>query len=120
MSSPQNTGVVKKDEQSYFNNFFINERTVSSNQNDAIVGYFEQYTNGNKSAARTIASAVIYTSISQGMDPMQVLNDFVKLPKGQLNAYLAMFLNLNRVGTSLLGINNQPITNKYITRAILA
>jgi hypothetical protein len=39
--------------------------------------------------------------------------------KNELNAYLTMLLNLNRVNTSLLGISNSPQTNKYIARAIL-
>lgn len=39
--------------------------------------------------------------------------------ENELNAYLCMFLNLDRVNTSLLGINNSPKTNKYIQRAIL-
>lgn len=38
----------------------------------------------------------------------------------QLDAYLTMFLNLNRVGTSLLGLSNSPRTSPYIQRAILA
>lgn len=38
----------------------------------------------------------------------------------ELDAYLTMFLNLNRAGTSLLGLGNSPHTSKYITRAILA
>lgn len=38
----------------------------------------------------------------------------------QVNAYLAMFLNLNRNSTSLLAISNSPQTNPYIQRAILA
>ena len=38
----------------------------------------------------------------------------------QINAYLAMFLNLNRNSTSLLAISNSPQTNPYIQRAILA
>lgn len=39
---------------------------------------------------------------------------------GELDAYLTMFLNLNRVGTSLLGLSNSPQTSSYIQRAILA
>jgi hypothetical protein len=31
-----------------------------------------------------------------------------------------MLLNLNRVGTSLLGLTNSPRTSKYIQRTILA
>ena len=30
-----------------------------------------------------------------------------------------MFLNLNRIGTSYLGINNAPQTSKYVARTIL-
>ena len=37
----------------------------------------------------------------------------------ELDAYLTMFLNFNRSGTSLLGLNNSPHTSKYIERAIL-
>jgi hypothetical protein len=124
MTTPQNIDSVNlntetANTQNYFNNFFINPGTVSSDQDGAVISFFEQYTGGNTSSAKVLASAVIFTSLAQGINPMQVLTDFTKLPRGELNAYLAMFLNLNRKGTSYLGINNQPITNKYIQRAIL-
>jgi hypothetical protein len=38
----------------------------------------------------------------------------------ELDAYLTVFLNLNRVGTSLLGLSNSPQTNRYVKRTILA
>ena len=38
----------------------------------------------------------------------------------ELDAYLTMLLNLNRVGTSLLGISNSPQTSPYVKRMILA
>ena len=38
----------------------------------------------------------------------------------ELDAYLTMLLNLNRAGTSLLGLSNSPRTGKYIERTILA
>jgi hypothetical protein len=123
MSTPQNINQVDLNTQNngqYFNNFFINIGTVSSGQNDAVVAYFQQYTNGNSAAAQVLASAVIATSIAQNIDPMQVLQQFASLPKGDLNLFLVTFLNLNRVGTSYLGVSNQPAVNKYIQRAILA
>jgi hypothetical protein len=123
MSNPQNINQVninKSNGQNYFNNFYINLTTVSGNQNDALVGYFEDQTNGNTGAAQVLASAIVATSIAQGIDPMQTLQQFVQLPKGELNVFLATFLNLNRVGTSYLGVRNAPIINKYIQRAILA
>lgn len=104
----------------YFNNFFMPPGNVSSNQNDAITAFFEQVTNGNKQSAAVLASTVIYTAMAQGLDPMSILQQFQSLKGGELNLYLAMFLNLNRVGTSLVGINNQPVQNAYVTRTILA
>lgn len=38
----------------------------------------------------------------------------------ELDAYLTMLLNLNRVGTSLLGISNSPQVSPYVKRMILA
>jgi hypothetical protein len=120
MSNSQNLGQVNVNNPAkYFNNYFTDFGTISSNANGAIVAYFESYTNGNKQAAAALASAVVYTAKIQGMDPMKILSEFKALPTDQLNAYLTMFLNLNRVGTSYLGINNQPVVNKYIKRSIL-
>jgi hypothetical protein len=102
----------------YFNNYFDPTFLVSSNVDAAILSYFEEVS-FNKEAAKALASAVIYTSKTQGVDPMQTLQEFTKLPKGELNAYLVMFLNIQRKGTSYLGITNQPITNKYVNRSIL-
>lgn len=102
----------------YFNNYFEPTFTVSPNVDAAILSYFEEVAY-NKEAAKALASAVIYTSKSQGVNPMQTLQEFTKLPKGELNAYLVMFLNMQRKGTSYLGITNQPITNKYVNRSIL-
>ena len=102
----------------FFNNFFNFPIDVSSNVDAAVIAYFEQITD-NKESARAMASAVIYTAIKQGINPMSALDEFKKVPLGDLNAYTALFLNFERVGTSFLGLKNQPIQNKYITRAIL-
>jgi hypothetical protein len=118
----QNTGIVNVDSgttQKYFNNLFLRPSTVTNNQDAAVIGFFELQTNGNKLAAQAIASAVIYTALAQNVDPMSIVSQFKNLPTEQLTPYLTMFLNLNRIGTSFLGINNQPITNKYIKRAIM-
>jgi hypothetical protein len=103
----------------YFNNFFKPEYTISQNVDDTIVGYFQTIT-GNKDSGAALASSVIYTAQTQGIDPITILDEFRKLQPNELNAYLTMFLNLNRVGTSLLGLSNSPQINKYIKRSILA
>jgi len=102
----------------YFNNFFKPDYTISQNVDDTIVGYFQTIT-GNKDSGAALAASVIYTAQTQDIDPMTIIDEFRKLKPNELNAYLTMFLNLNRVGTSLLGLSNSPQLNKYIKRAIL-
>lgn len=104
--------------QKYFNNFFARDFRSGPDVDDAVTAYFEQYT-GNKSSAATLAATVMYTAQSQGMDPMVVLAEFSKLSKGELDNYLAAFLNFNRVPTSLIGVKKTKSTSPFITRAIL-
>lgn len=102
----------------FFNNYFTDIQNVSQNVNDAVVGYFQSLT-GDKTSGNTLAAAVIYTATQQGIDPMSLIDEFRSLRPNELNAYLTMFLNFNRVNTSLLGLSNSPQTNKYIRRSIL-
>ena len=120
MSTPSNLATVNigvknsTPVNTYFNNYFITPGNVSGDQNSAVTAFFESVTGGNKQSAAVLASTVIYTAMSQGINPMTTV------PKGELTLYLAMFLNLNRIGTSLVGVNNNSPQNKYVTRAILA
>ena len=102
----------------FFNNFFDFPIEVSSNIDAAVVAFFEQITD-NKESARALASAVIYTAIKQGIDPISALDEFRKIPPGELDAYTALFLNFERTGTSFLGLKNRPTQNQYIIRTIL-
>jgi hypothetical protein len=103
----------------YFNNYFKPEYVVSQDVDNSILGYFESIA-ANKISAKALAGAVIYTARAQNLDPMVVLQKFTSLPTPQIKAYLTMFLNLNRVGTSMLGVSNAPLANKYVERTILS
>jgi hypothetical protein len=103
----------------FFNSFFKPPTSgVSSNVNDAVIGYFQSIT-GDRETGIALASAVLFTAAQQGITPMEIVDQFNNINPGEITAYLTMFLNLNRQGTSLLGLSNQPQTNKYVTRAIL-
>ena len=113
-----NTNAVFPAEASnYFNNFFEVPVEVSTNINAAVVSYFESITD-NKEGARALASAVIFTSVKQGLNPMATLDEFKKIPKGELDTYTALFLNFERKGTSYLGVVNSPAINKYVQLTI--
>ena len=93
---------------SYFNNYYGPVFDVSQGIDDTAISLFEKIT-ANKETARSLAGAVIYTAKAQSLDPMVILREFSLLSPGELNNYLVSFLNLNRVGTSYLGLSNTPI-----------
>jgi hypothetical protein len=102
----------------YFNNLSLPPGYVTQDIDDAVQSFFEGIT-GSRDTAQVLASAVIYTSAAQGINPMVTLREFQNVSPGQINQYMTVFLNLNRYGTSLLGTINQPFVNQFIQRAIL-
>jgi hypothetical protein len=100
-------------------NVAIPGATITANAEAAIVSFFQGLT-GNNDAGKLLASSIIFTSAMQGIDPIGLIEEFKNLPAGQLTSYLAAFLNLNRISTSLLGVQNQPKVSKYVQRSIIA
>ena len=103
--------------QKYFNNFFARDFSIGA-ANDVITAYFEKYT-GSATNGKMLAATVIYTAQAQNLDPMAVLAEFQKLTPGQIDNYLAAFLNLNRIPTSTIGIKKNVSTSPFIKRSIL-
>jgi len=101
----------------FFNNFFQPDFTISQNIDDVILGFFEQISD-NREAAKILASSVVYTSLATGIDPMETLEKFRSMSTNELNIYVTTFLNLNRTGTSFLGITNRPQVSRYVQRMI--
>ena len=108
----------KLDARKYFNNFYSIPFNVSSDADAAITGFFEQYTD-NKTVAKNLASAVLYTAMAQNINPLSVLSEFQSLPKGHLNNYLIAFLNINRQPTSTIGVKASKQTSPYVSRTVL-
>lgn len=116
---PSNTGSGGSNKTTrFFNNYFIPNYNVSESTNDAIISFFTQQT-GSYNTAVVLAQAFINTAQSQREDPMAVLTQFQQLGAGNLNASLALYLNISRVPTSLLGVRNSVQTNPYVARTII-
>jgi hypothetical protein len=115
--APPDTSVAVNDARRYFNNLYSDVFEVGP-ADDAIVAFFEKQTK-NKKSARNLAAVTLYTAKAQGLDPMTVLSEFQKLPPGQLNEYLAAFLNTNRAPTSTIGIRRTTSTNPLVARSVL-
>ena len=93
--NPSNLGQINLnaligDGSKYFNNYFDKTITISTAKEDAVVSYFEKVTD-NKESALALASAVVYTSRIQGIDPMLILDEFKKLNRDQLLPFIAQF-----------------------------
>lgn len=123
MSYPNNlrkTSITSKLDDSatvFFNNYLQPGFTVSSEVNDTIISHFEKMTN-NRASAEIMASAVIYTSLAQQINPLSIIDKMKTLEQDDVSAYISMFLNLNRVGSSYLGTHKSPSINKYVKRGI--
>lgn len=119
--APIDSGIkgVDTNPSKYFNNLSFVPLDIATNVSHAVQSFFESYTD-NKRSAEILASAVIFTSVNQGVDPMQTLDEFLQLPPGELNEFLITFLNFNRIGTSLLGVKNTTRNvNQFVKRSIL-
>lgn len=102
----------------YINNFYKANFTVSSNQDSAVVAFFENLT-GNEQSAKILASSVTYTAMSQGIDPLVIIDQMKNMNVDERNQFTSTFLNFNRVGTSQLGVRLPNKYNKFIQRMIL-
>ena len=77
---PPNNNVNSTTE--YFNNYFTERFTTSPNINDAVIGYFQSVT-GDADSGKALAATVIYTALSQGLEPMSLVDEFKKLKAGR-------------------------------------
>jgi hypothetical protein len=104
--------------QQFFNTYFDPKAEISPSTNDAILSFFEEQT-GNTETAKQLVQAIIDTATSQNIDPLAVLNVFVKLKTTELSPILALYLNSSRANTSFLGVRIQPKQNQFVTRSII-
>lgn len=121
MSRFSNIGAVDLSTQNnptqYFENMYAQSLVIPADQHDGIRTFFEILTK-NKASAEVLASSVIYTAISQNINPMDLIFEFQRKTVEEINAYLVTFLNLNRVPTSLLGVITKPPVNQFVERTI--
>lgn len=73
---------VNENAVNFFNNYFTKPINSSPNLNDAVLGYFQQVT-GDKETGRILAATVLYTALSQGIEPMSVVEELRKLKSGK-------------------------------------
>ena len=118
MSTPNIVESSESKTSRYFNNVYKTSNAISPAVSSSIISWFQDQT-GSRETATLLARTLINTAESLGEDPRKILQEFTKLPRGELNAFLALFLNSGRVPTSLLGIKNQPTPTDLISRTLI-
>lgn len=118
LSQVNNRADLNSEGSVFLSNYLQPGFEVSLHINEATISYFEKITD-NRNSALVLASCLVYTSLAQKIDPRETLDRFKNMAEADLSAYASMFLNLNRVGTSYLGITNRPKVSKYVTRTVL-
>ncbi len=101
----------------FFNNYLQPNFSLTSNLDEATISLFQRIAT-NRESATILASSVIYTCLAQRLDIATVLDDFRRMSDADILKNLTVFLNLNRVGTSFLGVTNQPRAGKYVERMV--
>ena len=121
MSQVNNIGAIdltpRDNGAQWFNNMYTQSLAIPADQHDGIQTFFEILTK-NKTSAKVLTSSVIYTAISQNINPMDLIFEFQRMSVEEIIAYLVTFLNLNRVPTSLLGVTTKPPVNQFVERTI--
>lgn len=103
----------------YFEQVYDQPIELTQNVIDAIYAFFIRRTE-NEQSALALVYTVIVTALDAQIDPMAMLDKFKELDDFVLDSQLALFLNLSRQPTSMLGVLNTPQVNQHISRTILS
>ena len=103
----------------YFEQVYDQPIEFSQNVVDALYAFFIARTD-NKETALALVSTTLVTALEARVDPMEMLDKFEGLDDFVLDSQLALFLNISRTPTSMLGVQNIPTVNKHISRTILS
>jgi hypothetical protein len=112
------TQISQSSTQEFFENFFQGTGSITEGQLSAVVAFFEGRTD-NSETANSLIVALLSSAYNQGMNPMELLDQFRRMDAGQIDEYVAYLLNLSRYPTSAVGVSNVPTRGKYASRAIL-
>lgn len=108
-----------KDEQAFFDGYYNVQLPVSGAQFDAVQTFFLSRTNGEKEAARSLATSLLEITKNRGIDPMELIDQFKKYRSNDAfkNAIIALF-NSGRSRTSRIGYSQPPAAAPLVVRNI--
>lgn len=102
----------------FFDKYFETEVTFSSNEIDAVVGFFMRR-NFDIESARSITIVLLNQARVDNVNVFALVDTLKTLTDIQLSQVVAQILNSYREKTSLLGYRISQVADNYETRNIL-
>lgn len=102
-----------------FDAYYSSPVEINASVYAAMTGYFTNR-GFEKTAADSISTIIIRQAVTDGYNPMQILDSLKGLSSVELTGLVAEILNYNRLSTSSLGVAKTFKTHPEIARNIIA
>ena len=116
---PKNSSSDSSDEvRNFFDKFFLHQITFTTNQIDAVVGFFLKR-GFDDSAARSTAIVLLNQSKIENVNPFKLLDTLKGLSETQLSSVVTEVLNVYRDQRSVLGFKLTTVEETTESRNIV-
>lgn len=92
----------------------------TTNEFDAVKGFFLRKTNGDHETANNLADTIIQTASAQGISVMSIIDQLKDYDISQAQQAIISMINQTRGNTSILGFNKSKAPNPTVARNILS
>ena len=111
----------KIDQEAVFDNYNEGKSVVSTtNEFDAVKGFFLRKTEGNIDSALALTDTVLTVANLHGISPMQMIDELDTYSTTEVQQVLISMINQTRGNTSVLGYNKSQTPNQAVARNIIA
>tara|TARA_Y100000114_G_scaffold51739_3_gene47243 strand:- start:8859 stop:9308 length:450 start_codon:yes stop_codon:yes gene_type:complete len=122
----QSTGNVQSvkprpNQESVFDNYNEGKNVVSTtNEFDAVKGFFLRKTEGQIDSALALTDTVLQVANIHGISPLQMIDELESYATTEVQQVLISMINQTRGNTSVLGYNKSQVPNQAVARNIIS
>lgn len=93
---------------------------VSTEDYDAVLGFFQQKTENNYEIAGSLTDTLMNIAVITGADPMELVDQLKDYALNDIQQTVISLINQTRNSTSMLGFNKTQTANNLVARNILS
>lgn len=93
---------------------------VSTEDYDAVLGFFQAKTGDNYEIAGSLTDTVMNIAVISGADPMEIIDQLKEYGINDIQQTVISLINQTRNSTSILGFNKNQTPNHLVARNILS